>query len=156
MKKSTFIKSSSLLIVGILTIATVNAKLLLGVVKADKVNTARMRGVNEQAELKAPKPGVAVDSLTVKAENPSSYFKIGEDITVRCKIKNTSDKETIAISSLIRTQHETVTSKKNKLAPNEEVVISGTFTPKNTGLTYLACRNDKTTAKAVTALYIFE
>lgn len=71
------------------------------------------------------------------------FFRKGQNIEVSCTIENSSDEPAKNFRSLIRIPGKNIAAERFKvLKAGEEITISGTLVPENTGILYLACRAD--------------
>lgn len=92
-----------------------------------------------------PKPAINISTteLTITSKSQNSFFKKGEEIAVKCVIKNTSNQNAENVLSLIRThEKEIVSARTEKLQPDEQITLENFLIPEKTGMVYLACRSD--------------
>lgn len=145
-KQSSFIVSIIVLIIGFWALALFDIHVVSGgfLMKKKKALSLTYRSAAEEAEeIIMEKPVENLRVQNVKIESKAELFRKNEPIKVSCVIKNTSAAAIKNSNSVIRTPEKTIISKITPhLKPNEEFMLSGEFSPTESGQLKIACRSD--------------
>lgn len=96
-----------------------------------------------ETNVEFPNVNLQAKDFSVKSTSEDGVFRKSKPINVSCKIENNSDKNARNFKALIRTPKVEIKSKYfDVLKPQKQILLEGSFTPENTGVTLVACRAD--------------